>query len=60
MTHRAVRTGVVQKRQPVACPVVGCSALVARVDVHMRKIHKMDKNSEEYKRLVYYVLLTQI
>ena len=58
--NRAVKLGVVQKNKPVACPVPGCSSLVVRVNQHLRNIHKMDKNDEEYKRFVYYVLLKEI
>ena len=55
--HRAVKAGVTQTRKPIACPVPGCSSLVVLVDLHLRNVHKMNKEDEDYKRLVYYVLL---
>lgn len=55
--NRSVKLGVVQKNKPVACPVPGCSSFVVRVNQHLRTMHKMDKNDEDYKRFVYYVLL---
>ena len=53
---RAVRSGVKQNNKPMLCPVEGCTSLVVRVDLHLRNIHKLDKNGEDYKRLVYYDL----
>ena len=58
--NRAVKSGVIQKNTPVACPVKGCTAMVVRVDLHLRNQHKLDKDGEDYKRLVYYILLKWI
>ena len=48
---RAVKAGVQQKNKPLPCPVEGCTALVVRVDLHLRNIHKLDKDGNEYKKL---------
>jgi hypothetical protein len=58
--NRAVQEGVVQKRTPLPCPVQGCSKLVARVDLHLRSIHKLNKDDPEYIRLAKYFFLTAI
>jgi hypothetical protein len=54
--NRAVQVGVVQQRKPLLCPVQGCSKLVARVDLHLRSIHKLNKDDPEYIRLAKYFL----
>ena len=40
---RAVKSGVTQQNKPLPCPVEGCTALMVRVDIHLRNIHKLDK-----------------
>ena len=50
---RAVKSGVMQKNKPLPCPVEGCTALVVRVDLHLRNIHKLNKDGDKYKKLVY-------
>ena len=55
--NRAVKKGTIQKNKPFTCPVPGCSAHVVRVDLHLRRIHKLDRHGEDYKRLDYYDLL---
>jgi len=34
------------------CPVDGCTSLVKRIPVHLRNVHKLDPNAEEYKDLL--------
>ena len=58
--NRAVKKGTIQKNKPFTCPVQGCSALVVRVDLHLRRIHNLDRQGEDYKRLDYYDLLKYI
>ena len=43
---RAVKSGVHQKNKAVLCPVEGCTSLAVRVDLHLRHIHKLDKNGD--------------
>ncbi|CAB3999414.1 Hypothetical predicted protein [Paramuricea clavata] len=48
--HRAVKEGVDQKRKPLLCPVPGCDKMVARIDLHLRRIHHINKEDPEYRR----------
>ena len=34
------------------CPVDGCTSLVKRIPAHLRNVHKLDPNAEEYKDLL--------
>lgn len=49
--HRAVQVGVEQKRKPFPCPVEGCGVHAARVDLHLRRVHKLNKEDPEFRRL---------
>jgi hypothetical protein len=49
--HRAVKEGVDQKRKPLLCPVPGCDKMVARIDLHLRRKHHINKEDPEYRRL---------
>ena len=40
---RAVESGVTQQNKPLPCQVEGSTALMVRVDIHLKNIHKLDK-----------------
>ena len=48
---RAVRKGVTQKNTPVRCPVSQCNSVICRVDLHLRRVHRINKLDPEYKQL---------
>jgi hypothetical protein len=49
--NRAVQVGVKKTRKQFPCPVEGCPIQVARVDLHLRRVHKLNKEDPEYRRL---------
>ena len=48
--RRLVKEGVVQQRPKVRCPYPGCEKKICRIDIHLRNVHKMDVNDEDYKK----------
>ena len=38
------------KKLPQSCPVQGCEKMVVRVDLHLRRIHRLNKDNPEYLR----------